>query len=328
MNKLLGLFLLALAFLAPGGVEAANKFAFCPSGSSPCTWDDTNTPNIWFTATNGGGSATTAPTSSDTAIFDINSCNAVACTFNVGATINATSNTIQGITAGACTGATTGCFLNFASGNPNITITGNVGSGQGMGLTGTGTRKFALGSGTYTFTTTSGSVFDLGTTTNLDGTSTFSSAVFVLSATTASERQFSGGNQTYGSLTVSANTSGGGLRIFGNNSFSAFAGAPGTAVQFPTGTTTISAAGSMGAGSASSPILYNSASTTTGTTTLSFSTGTVTADWIGLVGITTTGSGTFTATNCLNFGRVTLDSGDTCTAPSAGGGGGGRIIGG
>ena len=319
MNKLFGLFLLALTFI-PGGAEAANKFAFC--ASTPCTWDNTNSPNIWFTATNGGGSATTVPGSTDIAIFDGNSCNAVACTFNVGATINGSSNQIQGLTAGACTGATTGCFLNFASGNPSITIGSN-----GMLLTGTGTRKYALGSGTFTITMTSGVVFDIGTVTGLDGTSTFTAPI-VLSATTSSERQFNGGGQTFGSLTVAANTSGGGLRFFSNNTFSALTLAGGTATSLPAGTTTISSAGSLGTGTASSPILLTPGSTTTGGITLSFSSGTVTADWIGLEGITTTGSGTFTATNCLNFGRLTLDTGDTCTAPAGSGGGGGRIIGG
>ena len=331
MNKLFGLFLLALACWAPGVANAANKFAFCASGSSPCTWDNTNTPNIWFTATNGGGSATTVPTSADIAIFDANSCNAVACTFNVGATINGTSNTLQGITAGACTGSTTGCFLNFASGNPSITITGIIGSG-GMSLAGTGTRKYVFGSGTFTFTATSaGALYDIGTTTGLDGTSDFTAPI-VYSATTTSERQFNGGGQTFGSFTVAANTSRGGVRIFSANTFASFTVAAGTSYMMLPASATTTITGSAGlslAGTASNPTIFMANTPNVGTATVSLSSGTSTPAWIGLMGITTTGAGTLTPTNCLDFGRNTLDSGDTCTAPVVGGGGGGgRIIGG
>lgn len=315
MNKLFGPFLLAIACWAPDLAQAANRFAVC---TAACTWDSSSTA-MWSTTT-GGGTGASVPGSSDVAIFDGATCvGGVTCTITVDATVNGA--TLQGITAGACTASTTGCIINF-SGNPSITLSGTT----AMNLTGTGTRKYLFGSGTFTLTSTSaGAPYDVGTTTNLDAASDFTAPI-VYSATTANERQFNGGGRTFGSLTIGANTSRGGVRIFSNNTFSSISIPAGTTLQLPSGTTTITSAGSMGTGTSSTPILITPGASTSGTATLSFS-GAVTLDWIGLVGITTTGAGTFTATNCLNFGRVTLDSGDTCSAPS-GTGGGGRIIGG
>jgi hypothetical protein len=318
MKKLLGLFLLALAFFAPDQAQAANRFAVC---TTTCTWDSTSTA-MWC-ATDTGCTGATAPGSGDAVIFNTNTCvGGTTCTVTVDATINGA--TFQSITAGTCTASTTGCILDFSVNNPSITL-----SGTGMNLSGSGTRKYLLGSGTFTFTTTTaGALFDIGTVTNLDGASTFTAPI-VYNATTAGERQFNGGGRTFGSFTVNANTSRGGVRIFSANTFSSISIDDGSSyIMFPaSATNTITGSGGLIlTGTSSNQMLVLPNTPNSGTATISLSSGTSTPTWAAFMGITTTGAGTMTATDSFNLGRNTLDSGDTITIPS--GGGGGRIIGG
>lgn len=282
----------------------ANKFWVGGTGS----WSDTT---HWATSTGGAGN-TGIPATGDFVTFDAASGGGtVTCDVVSGLSLNT-------LTAGAFTGT-----LDFTGGNPNLTFTRSDGSAA-VNLSGTGARKYLLGSGTWTLTHTAGPLFELGTTTNLDPTSVTTVNV-TYTATTSSERQFSGGGRTFGALTISTNTSHGGFRIFGNNTFSSISLPAGIALQLPSGTTTITSAGVLGTGSSSEPILIAPTTVSTGTSTLSFS-GAVTADWVSLVGITTAGVGSFVGTNGLNFGRVTFDSGDSLAVPSGSGGGGQRVI--
>lgn len=285
----------------------ANKFWVGGTGS----WSD---GTHWATTSGasfpvGGG---TIPATGDTVTFDAASGGGtVTCDVVTGLSLST-------LTAGAFTGT-----LDFTGGNPDLTFTRNDGSAA-VNLSGTGARKYLLGTGTWTITHTTGTLFDIGTTTNLDVTSATAINI-TYSATTASERSFNGGSRTFGTFTIGANSSRGGFRIFGNNTFTLISVPAGTALQFPTGTTTITGAGVLGTGSSSSPILLAPATVSTGTTTLSFSSA-VTADWVSLVGITTTGAGSFIGTNGLNFGRVTFDSGDSLAVPSGGGSGSGQRV--
>jgi hypothetical protein len=251
------------------------------------TWDGSNTTN-WSTTTGGAGGAA-VPGSADAAIFDGSSGGG---TVTVAASIGGT-NTIQSLTAGAFTGT-----LDFSVNNPSIT-----------------------------FNSTSTAVFEFGTTTNLDPTSD-TTAPIVFSANTTSERQFNGGGRTFGTLTIAANTSRGGVRIFSANTFSSITVAAGTGyLTFPASTTnTISgSAGLVLNGSSTNPMLVQSSSSAAAT--ISLSSGTSIPTWAAFMNITTTGSGAMTATDSFDLGRNTLDSGDTITAPSVGGGGA-RVIGG
>lgn len=311
MNKLFGLFFLALAFLAPDLAQAATCFWV----GGPGTWNASNTTS-WASGT-GGTPGTCAATgnipkqATDVATFDGASGGG---TVTVDSTINGV--TMAGITAGAFTGT-----LDFSVNNPSLTLT------TSLSLTGSGARKILLGSGTFTLTGAA-TIFDLGTTTNLDPTSVLTAPI-VFSGSTAFARIFSGGGRTYGSLTIATNSSQGPVNIGGNNTFASISLAAGTTLGLSQGsTTTITNAGSLGTGSSSSPIMVtaNRFDSNPSTATISFS-GAVTADWVGLNGIITTGAGSFAGNNCLNFGRVTLDGGDTCAAPS-GGSCPGRIIGG
>jgi hypothetical protein len=54
----------------------------------------------------------------------------------------------------------------------------------------------------------------------------------------------------------------------------------------------------------------------------------VSASWVVLRGLVTSGGNPLTATNCINLGQLTLASGGSCTGPVVGGSCPGRIIGG
>jgi hypothetical protein len=287
----------------------ANRFWVGGTG----TWDGSNTTN-WSTTTGGAGGAA-VPGSADAAIFDGSSGGG---TVTVAASIGGT-NTIQSLTAGAFTGT-----LDFSVNNPSITFNS---TSTAVNLGGTGARKFLLGSGTWTLSGAGAAVFEFGTTTNLDPTSD-TTAPIVFSANTTSERQFNGGGRTFGTLTIAANTSRGGVRIFSANTFSSITVAAGTGyLTFPASTTnTISgSAGLVLNGSSTNPMLVQSSSSAAAT--ISLSSGTSIPTWAAFMNITTTGSGAMTATDSFDLGRNTLDSGDTITAPSVGGGGA-RVIGG
>ena len=313
MKKLFSLFLFWIAFFALDFAHAANKFAFC---TTACTWDTTNTPNIWFTATGGGGSPTTIPGSGDFAIFDGATCaGGLTCTITAGTDISGT--TLLGFTAGACTASTTGCILDFSVNNPSFTLT-NVSS-----FSGTGTRKFLFGTGTWTFTSTSqGTLYDLTTTTNLDATSVLTNTI-IYSGNSTVLRTFAGGGRTYGTFSILANTARHGIVISGANTFGTLSIANGTWVQIPAGaTTTISNAPTI-TGTSALPVSFQSSNINVGVATISVSSGTVAFDYTAFFGITGTGGATFTATNSYDLGRNT-----NIGFPAWSAGGGGRIIGG
>jgi hypothetical protein len=281
----------------------ANRFWIGGTG----TWDSSTTTQ-WSTITGGLGGAS-VPGANDSAVFDANSGGG---TVTADATLNGTS--LQSIVAGAFTGT-----LDFSVNNPNLTFTG---TSTVVNFSGTGARKYLLGSGTWTLSGAGAAVFDIGTTTNLDPTSDTTCPI-VFSANTASERQFNGGGRTFGTLTIAANTGRGGVRIFSANTFSSITVAAGTSYLMLPASTTTTISGSAGlvlTGSSTNPMVVLSSTVNSGTTTLSLSSGTSTPTWTAFMGVTTTGSGTLTATNSFDLGRNTLDTGDTITAPSGGGG--------
>lgn len=308
MNKLFGLFLLALACWVPSTAWAVNCFWVGGTG----TWDNSAITH-WAPTT--GGAATgcqtsnAAPATGDVVTFDASSGGG---TVTAASSINGLS--LASITSGAFTGT-----LDFSANNPSMTFTSSTGFNAG----GSGVRKYLMGTGTFTFTS-SGFVFTLNGS-NIDGTSNFS-ANYTFAATSSSSTVFTTvDGKTYGALTISTNTSRGLFDLIGSSTFSSVSLAAGTNLRLQTGKTSTITNAFTWTGTSSNPINIFSDNPTSGAAPiLSVSTGTSTLTWGGLYKIATSGGGTFNATNSFDFGFNTWSS---ITGPSAGGGGG-RIIGG
>jgi hypothetical protein len=318
MKKLFGLFLLALAFLAPDLAQAATRFAVC---TTACTWDNTSTA-MWC-ATDTGCTGASAPVAGDIVTFNGNTCvGGTTCTITTFAgTISA-----QQIVWGACTASTTGCIIDASVNNTNFTLSATGGSTGTFNGSGTGTRKWLAGTGTYSITDTSASpLFTMATTTNDQG-SVFSGATWTLSGTTTNARSFAGGGFSFGPVTFNTNTSRGSIAITGANTWASltinapqFITMPNSTTQTVTGALTLT-------GSSSSSNVYFGSNSFDLVATISLGTA-GTATWVALRSITTSGASGLTASNCFDLGRLTLANGGACNTPS-GGGGGGRIIGG
>ncbi len=319
MKHFLKLAALLCALVCGGSAaEAATKYAYC--ASTPCTWDSTNTPNIWFTATGGTGSATTVPTSADAATFDAASCaGGTTCTFVVGATINATSNQIQQINFGTCTATTTGCILDFATNNPSITfLTG------GMSGTGTGTRTIIGGNGTMTFTGagqwdfTNPSGYTYTPTGNMN---------FVFSSTILTGLQaFQGGSKNYGgaTLTVNGRANGTGFTYSGANTLGTvnfngplYVTAP---VLVTNTITNLNMTGTLAA-----PVVFGFISANSSLSTWNV-TNPPSLTYVALRAITF-GTSVANCSPCWDLGANTMNGG-SITAPTGGGAASGKIIGG
>ena len=164
--------LIAFGFLAvvSAPAEAANRYAVC---STTCTWDNSSTA-MWC-ATDTGCTGATAPTSADDVFLNTNTCvGGTTCTITVNANLS-----INSLTMGTCTASTTGCILDFATNNNNITIAG------GMSATGTGTRTLNMGNGVWTWGAQGGN-WNFITTAGLTLNPGSSSIVWVGSSTTTS----------------------------------------------------------------------------------------------------------------------------------------------
>lgn len=312
MNKLFGLFLLAVAFLAPVGAEAANCFWVGGTG----TWDGTNTGGggaggiKWASGTGGaspcaGGGTGGSPAAADNATFDAASGGGTV-------TVN-TTVALTNLTAGAFTGT-----LDFATNNNNVTASGDV------VFSGSGTRTINMGSGTWTLGGTGANTFLIGPTiTGLTITTT--NAVLVLNGNSANRAVNFGTSNTFASLTISNNSTRGwiGLNCTTACTFGSVTIGTGNAVGFSQGvTTTITGALTM-TGTSAAPVLLTSTASGTNVATVSVGSAS-TLDWGGILRVTRSGAGTLNGTNCLDFGGNTSIT--SCAAP-AGGGGGGRIIG-
>lgn len=317
MNKLLGLFLLALACWAPDLAQAAARFAVC---STTCTWDNTSTA-MWST-TSGGATGASAPVAGDDVTLD-----AATCVGGTTCTITTFAGTIsaRSITWGECTASTTGCIIAADTNNTNFTITAS--NGTLFTGSGTGVRQWKAGTGTYTITANGpfANFFSMSTVTN--DTSVFSGATWVAAgATDGGPRVWTGGGKSFGPTTFNGNSSGGSVLIIGNNTFASLTINGLNSIFFGNGNTQTITGALTVTGSSSAPVQLGS-NNFDSPYTLSLGAPS-TATWVALHALVTSGGNALTATNCLNLGLNTLASSGSCTAPSAGGGGGGRIIGG
>lgn len=293
MNKLFGLFLLALAFLAPDAVQAANRFLTC---NTACTITAVDT-SIWGTTT--GGTGASVPGSSDDVILDANTCvGGTTCTATFGAGYNPTW---LSLTMSACTASTSGCIVDANTNTNTITLTANTGYVN----SGSGTRT--LSGGTWVISGT-GAVWNMAASATVTNSPSIN-----FSSSSGAARTFSGGGKTYGTVTLGAAASNASVTVFqtGATVGTLTINAP-NRISSNANTITATTITNI-AGSSSTPTLFT---TFNGTSTFS-SANNWNCDWCGIHGYTFSGGGTFTATNSLNFQGNT---GITITPPSGSGG--------
>lgn len=310
MNKLFGLFLLALAFIVPP--TAAN--AACSGGA--CFWiggtgtvDGTLDNGKWAT-TSGGASCACVPSTTDSVTFDGSSGTGTV-TINMGGALW----TVSSFTMSLASGLT----IDFATNSNSLTVTGT----GGFAASGASTKTLNLGSGTFSLSVANNSVaWDTsgsGLTLNA-GTSTIA---FTGTFTNNNGfRRFFGGGKTYATLSVS----GGGMPVGlvnASNTFGAVVlNAPARLYISPSTTQTITTLTAPGTSASNSVFITNDAVDSGNRGTIS-SANNFTCNFCALSMVSFTGAGTFSATN--SYGQNT--TGITISGPS-GGGGGGRIIGG
>lgn len=306
MNKLFGLFFLALACWAPDIAQAASRFLTC---ATTCTITAADT-SIWGTTT--GGTGASVPGSSDDVILDAATCvGGTTCTATFGAGYNPTWISL---TMSLCTASTAGCILDASVNNNNIVLTGSTAYTN----SGSGTRTLNMGNGTWTLSG-NGAIWNIAASATLNAGS--STLAFTGSGGTSGRRDLLGGGKTYSTVTISGST-GAAFRIQSQNTFGTLTIAgPNRFFLGGGGTQTVTTMTNVAA-SSSNPVLFTTDTPATGVATIS-SANNWTCDWCGFTFMTFSGGGTFSATNSLNFGANT---GITISPPS--GGGGGRIIGG
>lgn len=267
----------------------ANRFWVGGTG----TWDASDTTH-WASSTGAAGGQS-VPGSSDAVVFDGSS---------GGGTVTVNTNaSLLSLTSGAFTGT-----IDWSVNNNNFTIGAN-----GMVPSGIGARKYLMGSGTFTFTGT-GNVYDLGTITALDGASNFANATYSFTATSASQRTFIGGGQSYGTFSPATNTSRGTTLITGSNTFATLSLAAGTTLVLTSGTTTTITNAFTLSGTSTNPISIISNNTAAAATLSVGATSTI--DWGAAFRITKAGAGSISITNGLDLGGNTSV---TITPPSTGG---------
>ena len=302
-------FLICLLFLLISfSVEAANRFATCVS---TCTWDASDT-TMWGAAS--GGTGASVPGSGDAVILDNLTCvGGVTCTITVNTTVN-----VQSITMGTCTASTTGCILNFAANDNNVTLITFSNSG-------TGTRTLNMGDGTWTITTPSGTPWDQNTITNLTFASNASTLVIAPSATRSAQAIVSlGASLTYNAITINdpvlASTVERAPLLFtsATNTITTFSIINAYSIKFAGSTTTITNGFSYSGGVTTALLITSGDNNSQATLSVG---GTVTFSWAAFQNIIKAGAGSISATNSFDLGG---NANITITNPA----GGGRIIGG
>lgn len=268
----------------------ASRFWIGNSG----TWDNVTTTH-WSTSSGGAGGAS-VPTSSDDVFI-----NAGSGTGTV--TIN-TNFSVLSLTTGGFNGT-----IDFSANNNSPTM----GSFSGTGTT---VRTLNMGSGTWTVTG-AGTAWALGTTTNLTFNANTSTIKFT--DTSSSSLTFNGGNGlAYNNIWFSRGTGTGSNNLVANNTFNDLKdnGSIAHSLIFQNGSS-ITVSTFTVSGNPGNLITLNS--TTTGTYTLSKSSGIVSSDYLNIQHCVATGGATWYAgANSVNNQAVaTAGSGWIFTAPPA-----------
>lgn len=306
MRKLFGLFLLALAFLAPVPADAACSGGACFWIGGTGTVDGTSDNGEWAT-TSGGASCSCVPATTDTVTFDANSGGGTV-TVNMGGALW----TVSSFTMTNFTGT-----IDFATNSNSLTITGS----GGMGAGGAATKTLNLGSGTFTVSHASANWDTSGAGLTLSaGTS-----IIALTATTGtSSQRFFGGNKTYATVTVAGNADNALFFSGGGSTIATLTIAPPRTVTFSGGGTYTVTTLTAISGTSSALVALMSEGVLSGNATISLTNNT-TCSWCTFSRMTVSGSGTITATNSSDLANNT---GNLSITPPSPGGGGGRIIGG
>jgi hypothetical protein len=305
MNKLFGLFLLALAFLTPVPADAA-----CSGGA--CFWIggagtlDNSTDGAHWATTSGGATCSCVPATTDTITFDASSGTGTV-TMNVGGG----TWTIASLTLSNFNGT-----LDQATNTNSIVMTGSYTNSSSV------VRAHNVGTGTITISGAN-SIWNIVTGTNLTLTAGSSTIAFTAVGST-SQRRFFGGGKTYGTITVSSATAGS-FFIAGAPTIGTFTPSAPNRLFFDDGTTTTITTFSGLTCNSTNQCLVSSDDTSSNNVATVSSGNNWTCTYCSINQMTFSGGGTFTGANSFNTGSNT---GIAITPPTAGGGGGGRIIGG
>jgi hypothetical protein len=305
LKSLFGLFLLALAFLAPQGAEAANRFLTC---TVTCTITAIDT-TIWGSTS--GGTGASVPGTGDSVILDAATCvGGVTCTATFGSGYNPTWISLD---MSACTASTSGCILDANTNGNTITLTN---SGNAYINTGSGTRTLSGGTWVLSGNAASWNIASTGTVTNAP------SINYSGSGGTTRRVFISAGTKTYGTLTIASSTSAFNFAQ-GAATIGTLTIAPNNRIYAQSGTTIIVTTLTNLTGSSSAQTIFTADNPQFAGPIFS-SANNWTCTWCGFSGMNFTGGGTFSATSSADYGA---NSGITITAPS-GGSCPGRIIGG
>lgn len=303
MNRLFGLILLALAFLAPVPADAACSGGACFWIGGAGTVDGTSDNGKW-SLTSGGASCACVPAVGDTVTFDASSGTGTI-TINMGGALW----TVAAFTGSAAASIT----WDFATNSNSLTMT--TGS---MALTGASSKTLTMGSGTFTISGQGNWDTSGAGTTITPGTSTIA---FTGTGSANSFRRFFGGGKTYANLNIGANSASAVGIVSTSNTFSTITIVAPNNVWFEA-TQTVTTFNTI-TGTASNVVMIgNGSSQTSGRGTISTANN-WTCAFCTVWNMTVSGGGTFTANNSFgwnNTGSITVNG------PS--GGGGGRIIGG
>ncbi|HEX7962072.1 MAG TPA: hypothetical protein VF493_19290 [Terriglobales bacterium] len=306
MNKLFGLFLLAIAFLAPVPADAACAGGNCFWIGGTGTVDGTSDNGHWATSS-GGASCACVPNTTDTVTFDGSSGTGTV-TINMGGAL-----------------WTTGAFSMSAAASLTIEFSTNnnswLSAAGGFSASGASTKTLNMGSGTFTIQSASANWDTSGSGLTLNaGTSTIS-----FTATTGTGgRRFFTGNKTYATVSVAGNaTNNFYITSSGNPTIGTLTIAAPNTVHFTGGITYTVTTFTNIVGTSSTAVLFDNEAPLNGRAIIS-SANNWSCTWCGFTQMQFQGGGSFSAPSSFAFANI---SGISPSPPSAGGGGG-RIIGG
>ena len=311
MNKLFGLFLLALVCWAPSAADAASCFWVGGTGSI-------NDTTKWSSSSGGAGSTCAATggwpnSTSDNATFDASSGGGTI-TRNVAWTVSTLN--IAAFASGTFGNTTDSAAVQLD------TFTNN----------GSATRTFNMGTSTWTCGRTSTNcIWQISGATNLTLVASTSTLVFNANAGGVSPLCWLGSSVTYNNITFSPSS----IPVASRRAYTCNTGAVSIAnltIGSPSfielqgsANWTISGTLAFSGGTPSgSDVVWLFTNDFSSTHTFTLSGGAATCNWCAFSGITAATNG-ITANNTFDLGRNTNI---TITAPTSGGGGGGRIIGG
>jgi hypothetical protein len=295
MNKLFGLFLLALAFLAPASANAACAGNQCFWIGGTGTVDGTLDNGHW-SLTTGGASCACVPATTDNVNFDASSAGGTVTINMAGA-----NWTVASLTASGFTGT-----LQFATNSNGLTTPGSV-------IANSGSATFTMGSGTFTLSGASSFWNVSGASVTVTaGTST---VAFTATTGTGFRRLSVGTGKTLNNVTFAANPNN--LTSFtSSGTITTLTIAAPQILNFPGGSTVTVTNFTDITGTSSTPVLFSPGDITAGKAIIS-SANNWTCTWCGFTNMQFQGGGTFTGNSSLNFGN---NSGITINVPSAGGG--------